>query len=327
MEHKVVVLACGGTIAGWSADPADNVGYVAGQVPIGEVLSSAGLDGHQLEVETLASIDSKDMDPDLWWHLARRCRDLLARGDVGAILVTHGTDTLEETAFFLDAVVSAGKPVVLVSAMRPASSVHADGPRNLADALIVAADPLSRGVLAVCAGVVHAGRHIRKVHPYRVDAFDSGEQGPLGFVEEGAVRWMRVPMAPESLPSERPWLLRPEPPAWPRVDGVTSHAGADGRIVDGLVSLGVEGLVVAGTGNGTVHAKLAAALRRARAQGVWVWRTTRCPWGEVVAQAADSEFPVARGLSLVQARIALMLARLDAAESNRAPEGALENRR
>jgi L-asparaginase len=167
----------------------------------------------------------------------------------------------------------------------------------------VAAHPGARGVLAVLAGNVYEAPGLRKVHPYRIDAFDGGDAGAVARVESGRVRRLR------------PWPRRQalglavvgvEAAPWPRVEIVVSHAGADGRQVDALVAQGVAGIVVAGTGNGTVHRELDAALRRALGAGVAVRRCTRCAAGVIVGGGAD-DLPAAAGLTPQQARVDLLL--------------------
>lgn len=292
-------------MAGTAADPADNLGYRAGELPIAAVLASVpALRGVPLESEEIARIDSKDMGFAVWRALAGRCGELLARPDVAGIVIGHGTDTLEETAFFLQSVLAPAKPVVITCAMRPATAIAPDGPQNLVDAVAVALAPGARGVAAVCAGTVHAAQDVAKHHTYRLDAFTSGDAGPLGYVEERAVRLVR-PWPAGAVPARS--LKRVLGAArWPRVEIVMSHAGADGALVEALVAQGVNGLVVAATGNGSVHADLEAALVRAQAGGVKVVRASRCAQGRVQDTPHD-RLPHAGGLSPVKARIALLL--------------------
>lgn len=302
--RKIVVLGTGGTVAGRAGSAQDNVGYVAGQVAVADLLQGVPVPpGLAVACEQIAQIDSKDMDFGVWCRLAQRCAHWLAERDVQGLVITHGTDTLEETAFFLQCVLQPAKPVVLTGAMRPATSATADGPANLADALAVAAAG-AHGVVAVLAGQVHAAQEVAKVHTARPDAFSSGELGPLGKVENGNVRMLRA--WPAAAPVARPVDQLPAPHAWPRVEIVQNYAGASGAIVDALVAQGVRGIVVAGTGNGTVHKDLEGALLQALAKGLKVVRSTRCAQGEVVAHPAD-RLPLAAGLSPVKARIALLL--------------------
>lgn len=320
--EKIVVLGTGGTIAGVARDPQDSRNYRAAQLGVGELLGDVPRPaGYEVLGEQVAQVDSKDMDRAVWQALLARCRHWLAQPDVRGLVVTHGTDTLEETAWLLHAVLAPGKPVVLTCAMRPANAPDADGPRNLRDALAVAAWPGARGVLAVCARQVHGAADVQKAHTSRLDAFSSGDAPLCGEVDETGVRlvagWPHGGMAcwPQAALDALLTL-----PAWPRVEIVTSHAMADGALVDLLLDAGaaqrlglppLRGLVVAGTGNGTVHQALEAALRRAAAAGVAVVRASRCGAGGVTARP-DDEFAASQGLSPAKARLALMLSLLQA---------------
>ena len=308
--QKIVVLGTGGTIAGTSAQAGDNIGYTAAQVGVGQLLAAVpglqALAGGALVAEQVAQIDSKDMDCEVWRALALRCAHHLQDPEVRGVVITHGTDTLEETAWFLHTVLDARKPVVLTCAMRPATALAPDGPQNLLDAVAVVQAPGATGVLAVAAGEVHGARHVQKVHPYRVHAFDSGDAGPLGWVEEGRVRLAQnwpVALDSKSLSAIKKVANTVN---WPQVEVVISHAGASGVLVDALVREGVQGLVVACTGNGTIHHALEAALLRAQSAGVRVLRSTRCPEGQVLPKPGDL-FPDSQGLSPVKARVALIL--------------------
>jgi L-asparaginase len=303
-QNKTVVLGTGGTIAGTAASASDNIGYSAAQIGVEQLVAAVpALAGMALDCEQVAQLDSKDMDFACWQRLAQRCAHHLARADVSGVVVTHGTDTLEETAYFLHRVLAPqDKPLVLTAAMRPATSTEADGPRNLADAVAVAHDPQARGVLVAMAGRVWAGSEVRKSHSQRVDAFDAGDAGPLAQVEQGALRRRREPPAAQALGLAR---VARDTLSWPRVEIVVSHAGADGRLVDGLVAQGVQGLVVAATGNGTLHHQLSAALQRAQAAGVRVLRASRCAAGGVVGEPGT--VPHAGALTPVQARVELLL--------------------
>ncbi|MCC7151684.1 MAG: asparaginase [Rubrivivax sp.] len=303
-RRTLVVLATGGTIAGRAANAHDNVGYRAAALGVDELLHALpGGPGLTLETEDLARLDSKDMDHATWLCLVQRLAHHLARAQVQGAVVTHGTDTLEETAWLLHRVLAPRKPVVLTAAMRPASSLQADGPQNLADALAVAAAVEARGVLVVLAGQVFGAGDARKRHSWRLDAFTAGDAGAIAAIEQGALRRFREwpsaePIGLDGLPADSS--------AWPWVEIVTSHAGARGAGVDALVHAGVRGLVVAGTGNATVHVDLAQALQRAQAAGVVVRLVTRCAAGPVLA-GRDHRWPVYAALSAPQARVELML--------------------
>jgi L-asparaginase len=303
---KIAVLATGGTIAGRAAALEDNIGYTAAQLGVQDLLGAIpGLAPLPVVAEQVAQVDSKDMSLDIWRSLALRCAHWLADDEVAGVVITHGTDTLEETAFFLQSVLAPRKPVVLTCAMRPATALAPDGPQNLLDAMAVAAAPGAQGVVAVCAGVIHGAREVAKQYTYRLDAFTSGEAGPIGYVEERQLRLLRNWPAPQE-GAANALAHFAAAGRWPRVEIVMNHAGAGGGIVEALVAQGIEGLVVAGTGNGSVHADLERALLQAQAAGVKVVRATRCARGHVLAQARDV-LPDAGGLSPVKARIALML--------------------
>ncbi len=315
-----MVLGTGGTIAGTAESASDNIGYTAAQVGVSQLLADvpgmpALLAGRVLESEQVAQVDSKDMSFAVWRALAERVSQHLASPDVMAVVITHGTDTLEETAYFLQTVLPAdlidAKPVVLTAAMRPASSLAPDGPQNLLDAMAVALTPGASGVVAVCAGAVHTALDVQKNHTYRLDAFSSGDAGPLGYVEEGQLRllknWPLAPLEKVSIAIED----IAESTSWPRVEIVMNYAGCSGAVVNALLhplagAAPLRGLVVAATGNGTMHQDLEAALRRAVQAGIRVVRATRCANGRVLP-AAQAEFAHSNGLSPVKARIALML--------------------
>jgi L-asparaginase len=314
--QRRVILGTGGTIAGRSNRQGDNVGYVAGEVRVEDLLAGIpALSAMSLEVEQLDQIDSKDMHFDLWKRLAARIAHHLARDDVAGVVITHGTDTLEETAYFMQLVLRPVKPVVFTCAMRPATALVPDGPQNLLDAVNVAGCEDVSGVVVVCAGLVHRAEHVAKVHSYRVDAFDSGDAGPVACVEEGKVRWFHPSRGTPAHSSEHAALLEKVlgAEALPRVDIVTSHADADGGLVRALLAASAvdaahlpRGLVVAATGNGTVHRALEVALREAQLRGVRVLRSTRCARGRVIPDAANPLLDSA-GLPPVKARLALAL--------------------
>lgn len=325
----IVVLGTGGTIAGRAASAQDLVGYQAGVVPVSDLLADLPVPaGLRLETEQVANVDSKDMSPVVWRALLAAADRHLSRPEVAALVITHGTDTLEETAWLLQAVLTPARPVVLVGAMRPASAAAPDGPQNLADALLLAADASHGGlggVWVTLAGRVFDARSARKVHPSRADAFGGGDAGPAAWVEAGRVRWLQRP-APHSAVCDRAARLQAvlDAPRWPRVEWLTSHAAADGALVRALLrqrrdalaghddDAPLDGLVVAGSGNGSIHAALVEALATAEAEGVEVWVTTRCAEGEVVpgdSGRARRAFPVT-GLPPAKARVALMLALL-----------------
>jgi L-asparaginase len=304
IAQTIVVLGTGGTIAGTAADAADNVGYTAAQVGVAQLVKAVpALSGASLETEQVAQVDSKDMSHEVWRRLALRCVHHLARDEVAGLVVTHGTDTMEETAWFLQRVLAPSKPVVLTGAMRPSTALQADGPQNVLDAVHVIRSGVAQGVVVAFAGQVHGARDVRKLHPYQVDAFGSGDAGPVARMEEGGLRAFRSWPSGDALGVER---LPADAARWPVVEIVASHAGASGAIVRALCASGVKGIVVACTGNGTVHGDVEAALLDAVAQGVKVLRSTRTRNGCVLGTVNDT-LPSAGDLTPEKARIELLL--------------------
>ena len=308
-NKKIVILGTGGTIAGLASNASNNIDYTAAEVGISQLVGAvAGLNG-DVETEQVAQIDSKDMSFEVWTALANRVQHHLARHDVRGVVITHGTDTLEETAFFLHAALSPTKPVVLTCAMRPASALVPDGPQNILDAVTVASHAGAQGVVVVCAGSIHSALDVQKIHTYQLNAFGSGDAGMIGFVEENKLELMRNwPVAEVKIAhaaTENVALLNLTK-TWPVVEIVMNYAGASGAMVDALVAQGVRGLVVAGTGNGTVHHALEVSLIKAQASGVEVQRATRCTQGRVLPRS-DDRFPTSNGLSPVKARIDMTL--------------------
>jgi len=335
LQPKILIIGTGGTIAGM-ADDAENPGqYRAAQLSVAALL--AGVSGIEtaaagpLDAMQIAQIDSKDMSDEVWHALLQACDAAMRDEAVRGVVITHGTDTLEETAWFLHCVLGRlAKPVVLTCAMRPANALMPDGPQNLKDAVAAAAaldadgHPLLREVVAVTGGgELHSARWLQKVHPHRLLAFSSGEQGPLGWVDGTNVR-LRQGYAPQAADTEggytgSAWLAALPAPAstpWPWVEIVTSHAGLRPGLLEALQAHGVEGLVVATTGNGTVHEALLDAMARARQQGLPVWRSSRCSDGvisdAVLPGMADLEKDVAVALTPYKCRVSLQLALVQA---------------
>ncbi len=280
---RVVVLSTGGTIA----SVYDSVGGGFAPALGGEQLVAAvpGLDTIAVvEVAQVANVSSTDMTPALWMEVRRRASEMLARPDVAGVVVTHGTDTLEETAYFLDLTVSSRKPVVVVGAQRAASERDADGPRNLRDAILTAVSPASRGLgtLVVLNGEIHAAREVTKTHTLNVSTFLTPQWGALGSVDPDGVRYYRAPL-------RRQHLDVPEDATLGRVEIVTNYAGADGSVVRGILARGaLDGLVVEASGVGNVSGRMFGALEEVRAQGIPVVISTRVHTGRTLALYAGS---------------------------------------
>ena len=308
MSH-VLILGTGGTIAGTASDPGRSWAYQAAQLSVEQLVAAVPeLAAVSLATQQVAQIDSKDMGWSTWQALGRAIEAALLDDAVSAIVVTHGTDTLEETACLLHALHDGSKPIVLTAAMRPATAPDADGPANLLQAVRVAQSAAHRhegGVVAALAGSIWSARDVRKAHSHATDAFDGG--GAEALDESN----------PWPQPEARGWqgLLRNE--RLPKVEVITSHADADGWLVDAAlgharaVGVRLDGLVVACTGHGTIHQGLEAALQRARDAGVTVWRGSRVARGGVQPRDGDA-LPAAGNWTPAQARVRLVLELLNA---------------
>ncbi len=279
----VVVLATGGTIA---STHSEEEGGLTSSLP-GEQLVAAvpGLDQvARIEVQNVANVGSTDMTPALWLEVSRRAETALARHEVAGVLVTHGTDTMEETAFFLDLTVTNEKPVILVGAMRAASEWDADGPRNLLNAARVAVseEAVGKGTFVVLNGEIHAAREVTKTNSLAVETFDTPQFGALGVVDSDGVRFYRAPLRRQTLPMPPDVIL-------PTVDIIPNYAGSDGRLIRGLLKEGpVDGLVVDASGNGNIAGALFQAVKEARAAGVAVVITSRTHGGRVIPVYAQA---------------------------------------
>jgi L-asparaginase len=293
----VAVLATGGTIAG-KHDPVKG-GYLpalSGEDLIRAVPALKTI--AQIQVEQISNISSSDMTPEIWIRLAARVNELLSRPEMAGIVVTHGTNTLEETAYFLDLTTVSAKPVILVGAERPASDPDSDGPRNLLDAIRVAIAPeaVNKGAMVVMNGQINAARDVTKTSTSQVETFRSLEFGELGVVDLQGVRFYRAPLRRETIAVHSNTQLG-------NVDIVMSYAGADGRMIRSLVREGaVQGLIVAGLGLGGVPAAMFDAIQEARARGIPVVISTRVPTGRVFP------FSAMKGSALVLKQIGCVLA-------------------
>lgn len=306
---RVVVLATGGTIAS-RFDP--EAGALRAAIT-GEELVQAVPELSELarmSVEQIANVNSWDMTPAIWRALEARANALLAESDVAGIVVTHGTDTLEETAYFLDLTVTSEKPVVVVGAQRSAMESDSDGPRNLLNAVRVAVSPESvgMGTLVVMNGQINAAREVTKTNTLDVETFQTLSFGLLGVADVEEVRFYRAPTRRQSIP------LRPGD-RLPTVEIVTEYAGSDGRVIRALLEQGtMEGLVVAGVGLGHVSSGSVAAIREVRARGIPVVTSTRVLTGRVVplysnnVELLDAGVVLSDNLSPQKARVLLMLA-------------------
>lgn len=309
---RVVILATGGTIAGVQPKEGE-AGYQSGAVSVESLVKAApGLEKlASIKGDQVASIGSQDMNDFVWMKLARKAAELLASADVDGIVVTHGTDTLEETAYFLSLVLKSDKPVVLVGSMRPSTELSAEGPSNLYNAMALAADPAARGrgVLVVANDVAHAARALQKTNTTSVQTFVSVNRGPVAEVLKGTKPYWFLP--PAATASKGSFSIAGVD-ALPRVDIVYSHEDADGVFVKAAVAAGAKGIVLAGVGDGNATKPLIDALAEAAKAGVVVVRSTRVGSGIVRRNIEVNDdklgFVAAQELNPQKARVLLRLA-------------------
>lgn len=305
---RLVLLGTGGTIAATAGDASQLTDYA---VTEGIDTMLAAVPGARaladIRCEQLFNVDSRQLTTAKVLRLARRLDTLLHDPSVDGIVVTHGTDTLEETAFLLHLTIRHPKPVVLVGAMRPGTALSADGPLNLYNALRVARDPISRdcGILVAMNDRILAARHAGKQHTTRVDAFGVGGTGELGWISDGVVRILQRPVLPATAPFPLKGLRR-----LPAVDIVYDHQDAGEHLYRAAIEAGVAGIVVAGLGNGSLSQAALNGCRRARRRGIVCVRASRVPHGEVTAKSSDDDdgLLAAHGLNPLQARTLLRLA-------------------
>ena len=307
---RLLVLATGGTIAGAATDAVQLNYYEAGALGVDalvkavpEVQSLA-----QLQLEQIANVDSADLQFVHWCSLVERIREAFADDpELAGVVITHGTNTLEETAWLLQLLIDDPRPVVLVGAMRPATALSADGPLNLFQAIQVAVSSLARcqGVLVVMDGQIHAAKAVTKISTQGVSAFASPGSGPLGWVDDHGVHLHAVP---ESRP--KPFAQLQLPKHWP---GVAILYGCVDPSVDGITALlgaGVQGLVFTGTGAGQLSEKERSALKAWNGSLPLILRSNRCGSGPVYGDADQAQFGLlpAGCLNPQKARVLLILA-------------------
>jgi L-asparaginase len=277
----IVVLATGGTIAG-AATTNVQAGYTSGQVGVEQLIAAvpeakkiASLRGEQI-----SNIGSQDMNDEVWLKLANRVNALVAMPDVAGVVITHGTDTIEETAYFLNLVVTSKKPVVLTAAMRPATALSADGPLNFYNAVAVAADKdaAGRGVLVVINDWIHGAASLTKTSTTAVQTFLSPQSGLIGTVAYGQTEFFRGPIGKHTADSE---FSLAGVSALPRVDIIMAYENMDGALIDAAAAAGAKGLVIAGVGNGNLTAPAVKALAAQAQKGIVCVRASRVVTGRV----------------------------------------------
>jgi L-asparaginase len=309
---RIRVLATGGTIAGAQASATD-YSYRTGVYDVKALLSAVpNLD--KLAVitgEQVANIGSQDMNDEVWLRLARRVNAVLAEPGTDGVLITHGTDTLEETSYFLSLVTKSDKPVVMVGSMRPATAISADGPGNIYNGMAVVADPRAtgKGTLVVLNDTIHYARNVMKTDTTSVQTFQSLNRGPAGVAHTGKIQWFE-PMDRKLGKSSEFSIDGLD--KLPRVDIIYAHANMSADLIDAAIKNGAKGLVIAGVGDGNMTTAALDAVTKAAKSGVVVVRSTRLAEGITLRNNEvndDEKGLVASGeLNPAKSRVLLQLA-------------------
>lgn len=311
-KPTVYILATGGTIAGQGTS-STAAGYKAGVITVDQLLSAVpGLnDVANIKAEQVANIGSQDMNDQVWLTLSKRVNALLKQPEVDAIVITHGTDTQEETAYFLNLTIQSDKPVILVGSMRPSTAIGADGPRNIYTAVATAADPSSRGrgVMVVMDDKILGADDLSKTNTLFVETFQNPNYGPLGIVYNGKPIYSRTPIKRHTIYSE---FDVSQLNALPRVEIVLSYSNATALFVEAAMYAGAKGIVTAGVGNGNVTSTMMKSMDKAVENGVSIVRSSRiqtgpsAQWDEVDDDAHG--FVASWFINPFRARVLLMLA-------------------
>lgn len=307
---RVIILATGGTIAG-AGESSTKAAYKAGQIGVENLVNAVPQmkEFANVKGEQIAQIGSQDMNIDTWLKLSNRINEIFDNDEADGIVITHGTDTQEETAYFLSLTVNSDKPVVLVGSMRPATAMSQDGNRNLLDAVMVAASPKSKGIGVVTAmnEAVFAARDVTKTITTNMATFQSRNFGPIGLIYDGKVSYyyksLRTPQQKFNVKGLK---------KLPEVEIVYGYADANPRAVNTAIKEGVDGIVYAGMGNGNINTPVMKSLEEASKSGIIVCRSTRVGGGRVTLfNEVDDKalgFVVSDDLNPQKARILLMLA-------------------
>ncbi|TKX33974.1 type II asparaginase [Campylobacter taeniopygiae] len=310
-KSKIVILATGGTIAGSIDSELETTGYKAGVIGVETLIKAVPQikDIAQVSGEQIANIDSSNMNNEIWLKLAKKINELLKK-DVDGIVITHGTDTMEETAYFLNLTVKSNKPIVLVGAMRPATAMSADGPKNLYNAVALAANKnaKNKGVMIAMDDKILGARGAVKTHTLNVDAFTSPDFGNLGYIVDGRVFFYNTISKDHT--TKTPFDVS-KLKTLPKVDILYTYSNdGSGVAAKALFDNGTQGLVVAGSGAGSIHENQKEVLKDLMKKGLKVAVSTRVVAGSVAVNKDDQNlgFISAQNLNPQKARVLLMLA-------------------
>lgn len=311
-KPNIHILATGGTIAG-TGGSATSTNYTAGQVAIGTLLDAVPEIKNIANVtgEQIVKIGSQDMNDEVWLTLAKKVNQLLGRPDIDGIVITHGTDTMEETAYFLNLTVKSNKPVVLTGAMRPSTAISADGPLNLYNAVVTAGakESMGKGVLVAMNGLILGAESVLKMNTIDVQTFQAPNSGALGYIFNGKVFYNQSPLKKHTTQSV---FDVTNLNSLPKVGIVYSYSNIDPDMVKPMLDHGYKGIIHAGVGNGNIHKDIFPLLIDARKRGILVVRSSRVPTGPTTLDAevndAEYQFVASQELNPQKSRVLLMLA-------------------
>jgi L-asparaginase len=311
-KPRIIILATGGTIAGEGA-AADRAGYTAGKVPIEQLIGTIPTIKNVADIsgEQIASVGSQDITIDIWLKLYNRINEIFEKNEADGIVITHGTDTQEETGYFLDLTIASKKPVVLTGSMRPSTAISADGPKNLYDAITVAASPKSwgKGVLVSFNESIYDARDVVKTSTTKVNGFMAPNLGPLGQVYDGHVEYYLQSLREVNVGT--PFNLKGVTKL-PKVEIAYMYADAPATAIDAFAASGIDGLVIAGVGNGNFNKAFYNGVDRAVKKGIVTVRSSRIISGRVLLEDEIDDAKlgtlVSDDLNPQKARVLLMLA-------------------
>ncbi|EGD4354640.1 type II asparaginase [Campylobacter jejuni] len=310
-KSRIAILGTGGTIAGFIDSTIATTGYTAGAIDIDVLIKAVPQirDLADISWEQIANIDSSNMCDEIWLRLAKKIAKLFAEG-IDGVVITHGTDTMEETAYFLNLTIKSDKPVVLVGAMRPSTAISADGPKNLynAVALVANKEAKNKGVMVAINDKILSARGVVKTHSLNVDAFSSPDFGDLGYIVDGKVFFYNnvTKAHTKNAPFDVSKLT-----SLPKVDILYSYSNdGSGVAAKALFEHGTKAIVVAGSGAGSIHKNQKDVLKELLKKGLKVVVSSRVVAGYVAVSDSDEKlgFISAEDLNPQKARVLLILA-------------------
>ena len=308
-KPDIHILATGGTIAG-KGTASNDTRYTAGQISVAQLIEAVPQINEIANItgEQIVNIGSQDMNDEVWLKLAERVNELLQDPETDGIVITHGTDTMEETAYFLSLTTGSDKPVVITGAMRASTAISADGPANIYNAVVAAADNGSAGmgVMVIMNGIIYNAKDVTKMNTLNVDAFQSPDAGAIGYIYNNKAIYNRKSSCSDAIFDIKGMEKLP------KVGIVYGHSNIDPDMVQHMLKDGYQGIIYAGVGNGNIHKDIFPVLEKARKKGIHVVRSSRVPTGPTTLnnEVDDDayQFIAAQHHNPQKARILLMMA-------------------